>query len=1102
MGTAPSSLHLYEPAQARREAACLNQRRAEVRPPPIDSGSGDEQQALAAVCAAKGLALSGGGIRSATFNLGVLQAFAQAGRLKDIDFLSTVSGGGYIGSFLGRLYHRAALEAPGAAPAAAARNVEEILASDAAPILRWLRDHGRYLAPHGLKDRLFAYGIYFRNLLTIHVLLGVTLLTAFLGWAGLRIVLPALFEGSEDRFPFAYLPDGSGLSPAWIAALLFVAVTLALIWTYWMHRASAAMAWQQRIIAAALAALSAFTLQQRLPQYVSEITERLPGAMLLAAVVIGAGAVAASFVVGIGLDGNLAAIRNRISRWTRMILASLIACVLFALLDDAAYRAFIFFGKEDAQVNALIGAGLTGALLAGLRALAQAFAASLEGKLRKGPGRWASILIDAAGMLLLVLVAFGWAYTAEAFVWSGIAQGTVPTDPRPALGAALALLVLVTLAGSNLDVLNLSSLHNFYAARLARAYLGPGNPDRGIPWSPLPAHAAGELVPVSKVSAGDDIAWTDYAPHRHGGPLHLVNINVNQTRYSAGGDFQPDRKGWNLAVGPAGFNLGRSRWQPREWPGAEPLQLSQWVGISGAAFTTGAGPRTGLGFSALLGLLGVRLGFWWHAGATAKPMPVPHMLRALWHEITGAFNPDAGTHWYLSDGGHFENTAAYELIRRRIKRIVVADCGADPRYEFDDLANLARKIRIDFGAELHFFGKHDLDRYWSAVPDIRTLFAEPEAMTERHGPALLLATVRYPNDDVPGWMVVVKPRLPAQPPADLAHYAAREEDFPQQSTLEQFYDEAQWESHHKLGRLLGSQLVQGLAALPAWRDGAAPMPANFEGAAWPDRSATSSSVAAGDDAGNSASLVRIYAPLVIALWTGFEFYSNWKQDQAKEAAETAKFVLARIDVLERQVFGRDGCAAADDPFRTCPTIPAQTLFVKQLLANLPPSSAKPLSDVVAKIEEAVNVRKPQLSESVTLAAAKAAPPQSVEIKQGGRPDPAVGEDRSRALVYVHIYGEERRAEARRMIERLQRAGLQPNQLPGVENVVKTTQSSGAKPPARFDKPTAIYYHDEDKVLAEWIARQAVADETQTVELRDLSKSFPNVRKGLIELWLP
>jgi len=47
-----------------------------------------------------GLALSGGGIRSATFGLGVIQGLADLGLLKFCDYLSTVSGGGYIGSWL------------------------------------------------------------------------------------------------------------------------------------------------------------------------------------------------------------------------------------------------------------------------------------------------------------------------------------------------------------------------------------------------------------------------------------------------------------------------------------------------------------------------------------------------------------------------------------------------------------------------------------------------------------------------------------------------------------------------------------------------------------------------------------------------------------------------------------------------------------------------------------------------------------------------------------------------------------------------------------------------------------------------------------------
>ena len=49
---------------------------------------------------AVGLALSGGGIRSATFCLGVVQVLSEKKLMKDFDYLSTVSGGGYTGSFI------------------------------------------------------------------------------------------------------------------------------------------------------------------------------------------------------------------------------------------------------------------------------------------------------------------------------------------------------------------------------------------------------------------------------------------------------------------------------------------------------------------------------------------------------------------------------------------------------------------------------------------------------------------------------------------------------------------------------------------------------------------------------------------------------------------------------------------------------------------------------------------------------------------------------------------------------------------------------------------------------------------------------------------
>src|SRR5213083_3414872 len=53
------------------------------------------------------LCFSGGGIRSATFGLGILQGLARQGLLGEFDYLSTVSGGGYLGSWLSGWINRA-----------------------------------------------------------------------------------------------------------------------------------------------------------------------------------------------------------------------------------------------------------------------------------------------------------------------------------------------------------------------------------------------------------------------------------------------------------------------------------------------------------------------------------------------------------------------------------------------------------------------------------------------------------------------------------------------------------------------------------------------------------------------------------------------------------------------------------------------------------------------------------------------------------------------------------------------------------------------------------------------------------------------------------
>ena len=127
-----------------------------------------------------GLAFSGGGIRSATFNLGVLQGLAKSKLLHKIDYLSSVSGGGYISSWLlGWMHHRSL----------GAREVEQQLKAEQAtltavsevPEIRFLRNFSNYLTPRkGLfSGDFWAFvAVYFRNTLLNLLILICALLAA------------------------------------------------------------------------------------------------------------------------------------------------------------------------------------------------------------------------------------------------------------------------------------------------------------------------------------------------------------------------------------------------------------------------------------------------------------------------------------------------------------------------------------------------------------------------------------------------------------------------------------------------------------------------------------------------------------------------------------------------------------------------------------------------------------------------------------------------------------------------------------------------------------------------------------------------------------
>ena len=122
------------------------------------------------------LCLSGGGVRSAAFNLGVLQGLARLELIDRFHYLSTVSGGGYIGCWLSAWRHRSRSGLAGVARGLAWPDPigKEDIPSRVPNAISNLRRSTNYLTPiKGIlsPDTWATISIVSRNLLLNHVVI-------------------------------------------------------------------------------------------------------------------------------------------------------------------------------------------------------------------------------------------------------------------------------------------------------------------------------------------------------------------------------------------------------------------------------------------------------------------------------------------------------------------------------------------------------------------------------------------------------------------------------------------------------------------------------------------------------------------------------------------------------------------------------------------------------------------------------------------------------------------------------------------------------------------------------------------------------------------
>ena len=161
-----------------------------------------------------GLAISGGGIRSATFGLGVLQGLSQVGLLGRFDYLSTVSGGGYIGSWWSAWIRDEGFEA---VTAKLNPNLKRDNAAQEPKPIRHLRYYSNYLAP---QPGLFSYdgwtlvSIYLRNFLLNVTVLILAMLGVFVGIRGIVEAYSVVSGWPSDGWLVRIMGAGAVVVPA------------------------------------------------------------------------------------------------------------------------------------------------------------------------------------------------------------------------------------------------------------------------------------------------------------------------------------------------------------------------------------------------------------------------------------------------------------------------------------------------------------------------------------------------------------------------------------------------------------------------------------------------------------------------------------------------------------------------------------------------------------------------------------------------------------------------------------------------------------------------------------------------------------------------
>ena len=834
-----------------------------------------------------GLAMSGGGIRSATFGLGALQALHKLGLLPIFDYVSTVSGGGFTGAWWSAWLSRAERQSrelfPEAEDIEPSRRPSALLADQgstkppeetraARDPIHHLRLFANYLTPRRgalSADTWRAVTFYVRSLvfnwLVLVPMLLVVVMAAqlyFVVWnrdvaMGFACSTP---DGDDVTYQvlwtFCEQSDLTHRQVLWARAayaaapleiLLVAMAAIAILWL--LHGTSTP--WLALFGLLTLFGFAAFLADRISGEAAGTSWLSVPRLSLIATVVVAVAHVV-KLLTTPRVNGRVPhdAHRTTLAQWNSgLLMVAVLLALCLAVAGFGHEIVWFFFYPKTGQVwSAVRQAGGWGAVIVAAASAAwTAYQAAPSGRAKDSAepqGRATRIVFLVAPYIVLGVLVLLLAYVArksivavaidldvaEALSYGVIAGAVVQlvfaiSELRrrglPGVNYRAWSLVALAIVGSASQAMFLSrmddesvtftlfyvgiteillavaavvglgwmsdpnglSMHAFYKARLVRAYLGASNPDR-----------RGEQV--TDAVPGDDVMLRSLCNHDRGAPYHLVNTTLNLV---ASADLATaQRSAANFVL--SSYYCGSARTGYRrtdEYMGGE-LTLGTAAAISGAAASPNMGSRTpSMPLVVLLALVNARLGFW-----------APTPLAARWREPLAALWPfyllsealsqttDLSTYCYLTDGGHFDNTGLYPLVERGCRFIVLLDCGADPGPCFADLGDAIRRCRIDFGAEISLGVQGFLDHTPNNGLATRHVTVGKILYRREHWDQLGLAS--QSDADRTGIIVWVKPAVTTEDAADVRQYKLENPNFPHQTTIDQWYDEAQFESYRKL----------------------------------------------------------------------------------------------------------------------------------------------------------------------------------------------------------------------------------------------------------------------------------------------------------------